>query len=115
GSTLFISIPNQVWMSISGGILLAFGLTMVFPEAWTRIALHLGLYKSETFLHTNSKKEGLKGAILLGASLGPVFTTCSPTYAVILAILLPASFTLGLLNLVVYALGLMGILLLIAY
>lgn len=52
---------------------------------------------------------------MLGASLGPVFTTCSPTYALILAVILPANFFFGILHLLAYVIGLALILLLIAF
>jgi len=51
---------------------------------------------------------------LLGAALGPVFNSCSPTYALIVAVVLPASFTTGVLYLLAYSLGLASILLLIS-
>lgn len=57
---------------------------------------------------------GIGKDILLGASLGPVFSSCSPTYALIVAAVLPASFIRGLIYLIAYALGLATILLLIA-
>ena len=51
---------------------------------------------------------------MVGLSLGPVFSSCSPTYAIILAVILPASFLTGLLNLFAYVLGLSIALLVIA-
>ncbi len=47
-------------------------------------------------------------------ALGPVFSSCSPTYALILAIILPAGFAFGLLALVSYTLWLAVILFAIA-
>lgn len=108
-STAFIDIPNSVWRWISGGLVLLFGLTMTFPHAWEKLAVKLKLYKANNLLSRD------KGAVLLGASLGPVFTTCSPTYALILAIVLPANFGVGLLNLFVYTVGLLIPVLLIGY
>ena len=52
--------------------------------------------------------------MIIGAALGPVFSTCSPTYFVILASVLPVSFALGTLYLLAYVAGLSLILLLIA-
>jgi cytochrome c biogenesis protein CcdA len=51
---------------------------------------------------------------LLGAALGPIFNSCSPTYALIVAVILPASFSAGLGYLFSYTLGLSVALLLIA-
>jgi cytochrome c-type biogenesis protein len=58
---------------------------------------------------------GLGGDVMLGAALGPTFSSCSPTYALILAAVLPVSFAEGLLYIVVYAVGLAIALLLIAF
>lgn len=115
GTTAFLSVPQSFWTLLSGGILFFFGLIMIFPNLWNWIHIKLRLYKTENVLHKSEKGESLKSAILLGASLGPVFTTCSPTYAVILAIILPANFIIGILNLLAYILGLSIILLLIAF
>lgn len=115
GSTLFIDVPTSFWTTLSGGILLLFGLTMLFPQVWTQINVKLGLYKSENLLHQHGQGNDTKSAIILGAALGPVFTTCSPTYAVILAIILPSSFALGFINLLAYTLGLVVVLLAVAY
>lgn len=114
-TTALIGIPQEFWRSISGILVILFGLTMVFPIMWEKLSFKMKLYKNESFLEKSGKKEGTKGAVLLGAALGPVFTTCSPTYAIILAIVLPANFGIGLLNLVVYTLGLVLLLLVIGY
>lgn len=115
GTTAFLSIPQSFWTLLSGGILFFFGLIMIFPNLWNSINMKFGLYKTEHLLHKSGKGENMKSAILLGVSLGPVFTTCSPTYAVILAIILPVNFFLGFINLLAYTLGLSLILLLIAF
>ena len=114
-TTAFITIPQEFWRYFSGGIVLLFALTMVFPGAWDALSVKLKLYKSEGLLAKSGQKEGLLGALLLGASLGPVFTTCSPTYALILAIVLPENFWIGFLNLLAYTLGLIVLLLAIGY
>lgn len=114
-TTAFIGIPQEFWKFISGGLITVFGLVMLFPDQWTRISHAVQLHKSEVGLVKSGKISGNKGAILLGASLGPVFTTCSPTYLLILAIVLPKSFTLTVINLVIYAIGMSIPLLVIGY
>ena len=52
--------------------------------------------------------------IFMGFALGPVFSSCSPTYALILAIILPAWFLFGLTALISYTLWLAVILFAIA-
>lgn len=114
-TAVLLGVPQQFWQIAAGALILAFGLSMTFPSVWEAVSLKLKLHKSENLLVKSNKKEGLGGAVLLGASLGPVFTTCSPTYAVILAIILPANLFVGLINLLAYSLGLMTFLLLIGY
>lgn len=114
-STAFIDIPQQTWSIISGGIILFFGITALFPNAWAKVTTVLGLQsKSDHLLESSAQKQGRGSDILLGAALGPVFSSCSPTYFIILATVLPANFGLGLLYLAVYAAGLSLVLLLIA-
>lgn len=114
-STIFITIPDQFWQWISGGIIIFFGLSMTFPELWEKVGMALGFYKSQNLLAKAEEGDSLGSAALLGAAMGPVFTTCSPTYLLIVATVLPASFLNGLANLMLYTLGLMLMLLLIGY
>jgi len=114
-TTFFIDIPRWVWRWISGTIITLFGLIMVLPVIWEKISFKLGLYKTKGLIQKSNEQGGLKGAVLLGAALGPIFTTCSPTYAVLLAIVLPQSFAIGVLNLLAYMVGLILLLLIIGY
>ena len=52
------------------------------------------------------KKDSIWGDVIIGASLGPIFSACSPTYFVILATVLPVSPVLGLVYLLAYVAGL---------
>jgi cytochrome c-type biogenesis protein len=114
-STAFISVPPQFWTIVSGSIIILFGIISVFPMLWDKISIRFGIGQvSESALMHSNKKSGLVRDILVGASLGPVFSSCSPTYFLILATVLPQSFARGLLALSVYALGLSLMLLLIA-
>lgn len=114
-STLLIDIDPKFWSNVSGGILIVFGLFYVFPKVWDRINVTLKLSsKSDKLLDETNEKEGVIGAILLGGALGPVFSSCSPTYALIIATILPVSFWQGMLYILAYVLGLGFIMLLIA-
>lgn len=113
-STSLLGIPPYIWQFISGGIIILFGVTLVFPGLWERI-IGPGLNAtSNKWLYSASGRKGVGGDILIGAALGPVFSSCSPTYALILATVLPASFALGVTYLIAYAAGLGAVLLLIA-
>ena len=113
-STAFIMVPPYVWTYLSGSIIGIFGLTLLFPTLWEKVPGFAKLSaNSNTLMGTGFRKKGFWGDALVGASLGPVFSTCSPTYFVILASVLPVSFALGTLYLLSYTLGLSLALLLI--
>jgi len=115
-TTTFIAIPDQFWKIFSGGIILLFAVSLLFPNTWAKLSSKLGLgSSSHQLLQASTQKQGLLGMILVGAALGPVFASCSPTYFFILGTVLPMNFALGLLNLMVYALGLAFVMFLIAY
>lgn len=114
-STLLINVDPQVWKSISGGIVIILGLSLLFPLMWAKLSARVGLENStNSFLGKVTKKSGVGGYILTGAALGPVFSACSPVYAVILATVLPVNLALGLVYMTLYATGLSLALLAIA-
>lgn len=114
-STLFINVPPSFWTDVSGGIVLFLGLTYLFPHAWTQIMEKLGGSKTQGALEKASEaKSPFWRAVLTGAALGPVFSSCSPTYSLLLATVFPVSFLLGLAYSVFYAVGLSLALFLVA-
>ncbi|MEO6729063.1 MAG: cytochrome c biogenesis protein DipZ [Candidatus Dojkabacteria bacterium] len=114
-STLLINIPPELLQYISGGIVIFLGLINIFPKVWEEISFKLGFgAKSQQMLDKTGQKDGILGSILTGAALGPVFSSCSPTYAIIVATVLPASFADGFVNLLAYAAGLSLLMFLIA-
>lgn len=114
-STALINVPQSFWWWFSGGILILFGLVMLFPRLWDSLGfVNLLNRSSQRALAAGYKKNSFWGDVVMGAALGPVFASCSPTYFVILATVLPASFFMGLLDLLAYAVGLSGFLLVIA-
>jgi cytochrome c biogenesis protein CcdA len=115
-TTALLGVPQFVWQVIAGGILVLFGLTLLFPRLWERVMELTGLQnRANAALDRSHRRGGIGGDILLGAALGPTFSSCSPTYALILATVLPVSFAEGLLYIVVYAIGLAVTLLLVAF
>lgn len=114
-STALIMVPPQVWTFATGGILVLFGFVLMFPALWEKVPGINKLSKgSNKLVGAGYQKKSLWGDVLIGAALGPVFSSCSPTYFVILASVLPASFLLGTVYLLAYAGGLSLVLLLIA-
>ena len=107
---------SEATLKTFGGLLIFFlALTMVFPEGWDWLQIKLGLYKSEKLLEKAKNGNSVIGALLLGAALGPVFSTCSPTYFYILGTVIPADFWTGMFALFIYCLGLLAMLLLVGY
>ena len=106
-SSLLIDIPQDFWKWISGGIIFFFGITMIFPSIWEKFSFANTLsLKSNRVLSEGYKKDSIWGDVIIGASLGPIFSACSPTYFVILATVLPVSPVLGLVYLLAYVVGL---------
>ncbi len=108
-ATIFINVPQSFWTYVSGIILIVFGLITIFPTIYEKATLKINLIisrKGNTVMADGLKKKSIWGDILIGASLGPVFSTCSPTYFVILATVLPQSTTQGLIDLLAYCIGL---------
>jgi cytochrome c biogenesis protein CcdA/thiol-disulfide isomerase/thioredoxin len=115
-STVFINIPQEVWSVVSGFIVIIFGIFTLAPEIWEDFSFVGRLsVSSNKLLGLGYKKNNFLGDMIIGISLGPVFSSCSPTYFVILASVLPKSFLIGLVDLAAYAVGLSGTLLLIAF
>jgi len=113
-STVLINLSSNSLDYISGGILVALGIVAVFPELWEKLMIALNWQAaSQRFLGQGERNKGkYAGPVLIGIALGPVFASCSPTYAFILASVLPHSFISGLIYLITYSIGLVLTLLL---
>lgn len=115
-TTFFISIPQSFWTSFSGLVIILVGIAIIFPSFWMKVP-----YVNKLSLLSNKavgrgyQKKNYRGDMLIGFALGPVFTTCSPTYLFIIATVLPASFIVGLVYLLGFTFGLALSLVLIAY
>jgi cytochrome c-type biogenesis protein len=114
-STLLITIDQNIWKYISGGIVLFFGMIYLFPDLWDRLIGRFNLTsKSDQILEKASNKKSIFGSLLIGAALGPVFASCSPTYSLIIATVLPVNFYEGVFYIIIYSLGLASVMLGIA-
>ncbi|MEZ5184523.1 MAG: cytochrome c biogenesis protein CcdA [Candidatus Nanopelagicales bacterium] len=114
-STVLIEIPPQAWAYVSGGLLIALGLVSLFPGVWDRASAALSLQARTTGGLSHARRHnGFAGQVLIGAALGPVFSSCSPLYAYVVVTVLPAEFGYGILLLAAYVLGLCGTLLVIS-
>lgn len=115
-TTLFITIPDNFWTWFSGSIITFLGIVTIFPSLWNRIPFINKInLASNKALGAGYQKDSHYGDMIIGASLGPIFTTCSPTYLFILATVLPASPISGFIYLIGFTLGLAISLFLIAY
>lgn len=115
-TTLFIDVPPAIITGISGAIIVLLGLALLFPMLYDRLIIALNLQaKSQQLLGKSAGKGAVIGAIITGAALGPVFSSCSPVYAYILATVLPVNFGIAMGYILAYVLGLSGMLLLIGF
>lgn len=115
-STLLIDIPQSFWTWFSGGVIVILGILMIFPSLWSRLPIVSNIKKAgDKAIGKGFQKKNSWGDYLIGIALGPVFSTCSPTYLFIIATVLPASFFTGFIYLLGFTLGLAFSLLLIAY
>jgi cytochrome c biogenesis protein CcdA len=114
-STLLIDVPSGFWKYLSGAILLGLGLVYIFPHTWTQISSRVfGSRANNSLDHAQDIESSTLRGIVTGAVLGPVFSTCSPTYSLLLATVFPVSFFSGVFYILIYALGLSLVLLAIA-
>lgn len=114
-STILIWVDPIVWKLFSGIILIVFGIITIFPNLWKTLSTKAWFaWKSNEALWKSAQKKWVFWSIMVWMSLWPVFASCSPTYAVILAVILPASIAVWMINLIAYVLWLAVVLLLIA-
>lgn len=114
-STLFIDISPSVWEWISGGVVTVLGLVILFPNLWEGQFLARIRTKSNILIGKGNQRKSFWGDVTIGAALGPVFSTCSPTYFIVLATVLPTTPVLGIVYLVAYTIGLSLALFIIAF
>jgi cytochrome c-type biogenesis protein len=110
-STSLLGVPTEVWQIVSGVLVLTLGLLILQPKLWEWLALKTGVSKLGSI---KVKSGSTLNDVLTGASLGPVFNSCSPTYLFIVGIILPGSFAQGFAAIIAYALGLALVLFAIA-
>ncbi len=114
-STLLIHVPPQAYPYISGGILVGLGIVMLFPAIYDAAIIKFNVQRrTASLIGTGLKRrQNIVGPMITGAALGPVFSSCSPVYAYILASVLPVDFARAMSYMLAYILGLCVILLLI--
>lgn len=116
-TTLFINISPQAISVFSGVIIVVIGILTLFPMAYAMVLAKIGIeHRAQTALGKSfQNKNQYIGPIITGAALGPVFSSCSPVYAYILATVLPTNFAQAIALIVTYVIGLSIVLLAIGY
>ena len=106
-SILFINVPQSFWQIVSGGLLIIFGLVTLFPGVWERFGFANSMnLQGNRLLAQGYTRQNIVGDIIMGAALGPVFSSCSPTYFIVLATVLPVHPAEGVVYLLAYCVGL---------
>ncbi|MDE2079044.1 MAG: cytochrome c biogenesis protein DipZ [Patescibacteria group bacterium] len=114
-STLFIMVPEEAWNWLSGGILFVVGMVFLFPRLWDFVPGAAQANRDSSKLASSGfRRQSFWGDVIVGAALGPVFSTCSPTYFIVLASVLPVSLAAGIADIIAYILGLCIFLFIIA-
>lgn len=114
-STVLIGLDPRTWSWLAGGLLILLGLVQIFPALWDRVSSGLRLQERSTSrLSSAREREGWLGAALIGAALGPVFSSCSPLYGYVVVTVIPAEPARGIALLTSYVIGMCATLLLIA-
>ena len=114
--TIFINVPAWFWTDFSGALIITVGLVMVFPMLWDSLPFAAKMNaNSSKAMNAGFMKKNFWGDVLVGGALGPVFSSCSPTYFIVLATVLPASLAAGVADILAYILGLCVSLLLVAF
>lgn len=111
-STQFIGFDIWVLTTISWCLILWYGLTLLFPDMRDLFIIRIGLRQKSSI---SFQSEWFLKDILLGLSLWPIFTTCSPTYALILGVVFPISFFQWFVATILYAIGFGLMLVLVAW
>lgn len=114
-SLYYFNVDQQYITYLSWSILLLLGLFMLLPDIWSSISLKLWFEKSNKLISKTKKIWWIWGDILLWAVLWPVFSSCSPTFALIISLVLPVDFTQWIINLSIYSFALSATLLAISY
>ncbi len=116
-STLCVSTPPHLLAYISASLLTLVGLTYIFPSWWSRVpGMNMfSVWSNKLAGKGMFMKKGFAGDVIIGIALGLIFSSCSPTYFVIIATVLPVHYALGALYITAYALGLGGVLLLVSF
>lgn len=112
GVTTYFEVETQTLELISGSLIIVFGFTLLLPRLWSNLIQPLTNKSDEMLQQTSSSTSSVKN-YLVGAALGPVFNSCSPTYAILLSITIPQNFWFGFTSIIFYVLGLSVMLLLL--
>ncbi|HVX90416.1 MAG TPA: cytochrome c biogenesis protein DipZ [Candidatus Paceibacterota bacterium] len=114
-STLLISVPQSFWSYASGALIILIGIATLFPRIYDQLPFMAAFNRdSNKLMSSGYMRQTFWGDVIVGAALGPVFSTCSPTYFIVLATVLPASLALGVADMLAYVIGLCAFLFLIA-
>lgn len=115
-SAMCAGVQPETWTRVSGVIIVLFGLFLLFPRLWESLPFLPRVHHFlNRILHRGKSKHSYYGDVLMGFALGPLFSTCSPTYVIIVATVLPVSLPLGILYTFMYMVGLMVALALVVY
>jgi cytochrome c-type biogenesis protein len=81
---------------IAATLLILVGTVMTFQDSWERVMFQLGFKAwGDRLLSKVSGDSNFSADLITGFALGPAFSSCSPTYLIIVATILPQGFFEG--------------------
>lgn len=100
-----LGIPADIVRLFAVGLLVIFGLSLVFPRLWEKVQVWIEKYWQ--FQPSSNKSSGFGGGFITGVSLGIVWTPCiGPVVAAVATLAAVSSFSLSaILIALAYALG----------
>lgn len=114
-STALLGIDPAVWTWISGLVIILYGVTLVAPDLRDRCRAIVWLDRANTLATASDRYTGIWSDVVLWVSLGPIFASCSPTYALLLSVIFPQSLVQGVIYTLIYALWFGSLLTVVAY
>lgn len=107
-STQILSVSPSVWIAVSATIIIMYWLILVFPSLREYVIFRAPTDSVQVMANQGADQWWWRGDVLLGASIGPIFSTCSPTFALLFSTILPVSLSFGLICMFAYVIGFGG-------
>lgn len=104
-SATFVAVPPRAFAVLGGGLVALFGVAMLAPSLLGRAGAGKLAAAANRAVGRRMRGDSYWADLALGVALGPLFSTCSPTFLVIVGTVLPASWAEGAVYTALFAAG----------